>query len=58
MFNSFLNAFYNFFIVVFLHVRKQLLSLRVMDEQHQLLKPYVALKQTFIYLLKITVTVN
>ena len=29
-----------------------------MDEQHQLLKPYVALKQTFIYLLKITVTVN
>ena len=50
MFNSFLNTFYDFFIVVFLHIRKQVLSLRVMDGQHQLLKPKCCFK-TDLYLL-------
>jgi hypothetical protein len=43
MFNSFLNSFYDFFIVVFLHVRSKYCHEGLFVGQHQLLKPYVAL---------------
>jgi hypothetical protein len=58
MFKSFINTFYGFFILVFVKLRNQALLLHVMGGKHQLLKPYVALEETFTYLLKTTVTIN